>query len=176
MKKTLQDFLASHTIYDVLPMNGQVLVFNADLSLYDAITALAEHNIFCGVMWDETTRKFPDLFTIRDILEILVFMTEQLELQYPGRVHTLRADDQKTVYDFMVMLSQKVAQGKAHPMELGESDKLAPPSAPGAEESAAGMGYEILFNILKTTKLADWARLSSQIVSISFQFYYGNVI
>ena len=165
MKKTLQDFLSSHTIYDVLPMNGQVLVFNTDLSLYDAINALAEHNIYCGVMWDEAARKFPDLFTIRDILEILVFMTEQLELQYPGKVHTLRADNQKLVHDFMMMLSQKVTQGKLHPMELDEPDKSvqAPALAPG-DEVNTGDGYEILFSILKHTKLADWANLSGKIV------------
>eukprot|EP01022_Parablepharisma_sp_SALTPOND_P026525 TRINITY_DN64328_c1_g1_i1.p1 TRINITY_DN64328_c1_g1~~TRINITY_DN64328_c1_g1_i1.p1 ORF type:complete len:360 (-),score=24.66 TRINITY_DN64328_c1_g1_i1:454-1533(-) len=166
MKKNLQDFLASHTIYDVLPMNGQVLVFNTELSLYDAINALAEHNIFCGVMWDEGTRNFPDLFTIRDILEILVFMTEQLELQYPGKVHTLPVDNKEVVYEFMLMLSEKATQGKTHPMEMGDIDK-APTTIPSPatyEEPIGGVGYDFLFSILKNTKLADWARISSQII------------
>ena len=74
--------MRSHSIYDVLPMNGQVLVFNSNLTLFDAINTLAEHNIFCAVMWDEINRKFVELFTIRDVVEILVFVTEQLELQY----------------------------------------------------------------------------------------------
>jgi len=165
MKKSLQDFLSSHTIYDVLPMNGQVLVFNTELSLLDTISALAEHNIFCGVMWDEVNRTFPDLFTIRDILEILVFMTEQLELQYPGKVHTLPATDSKLVQDFMIMLQNKATQAKTPPMEIGESERAAPTEKlTSAEDPSATTGYEILFSILKATKLADWARLSSHIV------------
>ena len=89
-------------------MNGQVLVFNSNLTLFDAINTLAEHNIFCAVMWDEINRKFVELFTIRDVVEILVFVTEQLELQYPGKSHTLPVGDKKLVYNFMSEI------GRAH--------------------------------------------------------------
>jgi len=142
-------------------MNGQVLVFNTDLSLYDAINALAEHNIFCGVMWDEANKAFLDLFTIRDIMEILILMTEQLEAYKPGEVHTLPSGDQNIIGDFIKLLSAKVAQGKIHMMEM-EPEKPATPSV--NDEAAAGAGYEILFGVLKSTKLSDWAKISNQIV------------
>ena len=70
-------------------MNGQVLVFNIEVCLHDAINALAEHNIFCAVMWDEVNKTFLDLFTIRDIMEILVLMIEQLDAYCKGKAQTI---------------------------------------------------------------------------------------
>ena len=146
-------------------MNGQVLVFNNELSLYDAISALAENNIFCGVIWDETTKTFLDLFTIRDIMEILILMTEHLETICPGKAHTIPANDQKVVNECIMTLYQKLTQKKSGAMEIGEADKPYVPS-PG-EESAAVVGYEVLIGILKTAKLANWAQISNHVVILS---------
>lgn len=136
-------------------MNGQVLVFNINLSLYDAINTLAEQNIFCAVLWDEVSRKFIDLFTIRDVLELVVFLTEQLEVQYPGTVHLLQAEDNKLVDDFLAILYKKLQEGKTQIMEVDELPPLSSSSSPTE--------YNFLLSLLKRIKLADWSQLSGQV-------------
>ncbi len=106
-------------------MNGQVLVFHLDLTILDAINALAEHNIYCAVLWDETRKDFVDLFTIRDIMEILTFMTDELEARYPGQVQSLPANDQKFVHEFVRLLYEHATQMHECPMPAS-----VPPSTP----------------------------------------------
>lgn len=133
-------------------MNGQVLVFNANLSLFDATNTLAEHNIFCAVIWDEAKRKFAELFTIRDVLEILVFLTEQLELEFPDKVHKLPATDIATVKEFLKKLELKIAGGKVSAMEVDEVI------------ATSCSGYDFLLTIMKCTKLLDWIQYSNHII------------
>eukprot|EP00826_Nyctotherus_ovalis_P008440 TRINITY_DN12187_c0_g1_i7.p1 TRINITY_DN12187_c0_g1~~TRINITY_DN12187_c0_g1_i7.p1 ORF type:complete len:289 (-),score=77.95 TRINITY_DN12187_c0_g1_i7:511-1377(-) len=144
----------SHTIYDVLPMNGQVLVFNGNLSLFDATNTLAEHNIFCAVIWDDVNRKFVELFTIRDVLQILVFLAEQLELEYPGKAQSLSPEDTETVHNFLKALELKISQGKIHALDLD--------GVPASAE--AGAGYDFLLAVMKKTKLMDWMHYSGKII------------
>ena len=146
----LQNFLSTHSIYDVMPMNGQVLVFNTNLTLNDAINTLADQNIFCAVLWDEIKRKFIDLFTIRDILNILAYLTEQLNVQYPGKVHTLSDNDQKLIKDFLGTLNprdiKKFVQPERETKELTEEYE-----------------YKFLLPVLKMLKLKDWVKFVNQI-------------
>jgi predicted transcriptional regulator len=137
-------------------MNGQVLVFNINLSLYDAINTLAEHNIYCAVIWNEVNRTFIDLLTIRDILEVLVFITEQLELQFPGKVDLLPAEDGKLINEFLLVLHNKIKERKVHLMEV---DGLPPlPSYASKAE------YNFLLSVLKCVKLTKWSLFASQVI------------
>jgi len=137
-------------------MNGQVLVFNVNLSLHDAINTLAEHNIFCAAIWDEANRKFIDLLTIRDILEVLIFITEQLEEHFPGRVSLLPAEDKKLVNEFLLILYNKIQEKKVHLMEV---DGLPPLSSYGSK-----VEYNFLLSVLKSVKLRDWTQLAGKVI------------
>eukprot|EP00830_Metopus_es_P002035 TRINITY_DN11805_c0_g1_i1.p1 TRINITY_DN11805_c0_g1~~TRINITY_DN11805_c0_g1_i1.p1 ORF type:complete len:328 (-),score=74.63 TRINITY_DN11805_c0_g1_i1:209-1192(-) len=155
IKTTLQEFLHGHTIYDVLPMNGQVLVFNTELPLYEAITALAEHNIFCGVLWDEKKNEFSDLFTIRDIMEIFLFETAQIDLLYPNKGHLI-TEEEKYINEIVTVM-ETTNRTKLAPMETEELEKPKPPKP--KESEAALQGYGIIFALLKKIKLLDWQRV-----------------
>ena len=145
-------------------MNGQILVFNTRLSLHEAISALAEQNIFCGVLWDEDKKVFVDIFTIRDIMEILSIITEQLELHSPGLVHSISAKDTAFISKFSEILAQVVEKPKPQPMEIpGKEKPMEQYASPGTEE-AAKIGYEIIYGLLKNIKLGEWATISSKLV------------
>jgi predicted transcriptional regulator len=133
-------------------MNGQVLVFNSNLSLFDATNTLAEHNIFCAVIWDNVNRKFIELFTIRDILEILVFLTEQLEIEYSGKVQNLKASNTKTVIEFLKIIELNLTKGKTNVVEI---DDIA---------SSSSVGYDFLLEVMKSIKLIDWVHYSGKII------------
>jgi predicted transcriptional regulator len=129
-------------------MNGQVLVFNTRLTLHDAINFLAEQDIFCTVLWDDIERKFIDLFTIRDALEVVVYLTEQLEYRYASKVHTMSETDSKLIYEFLRSLEETIP----------ESRKCVLSDDSGMEE------YRFLLAVLKSMKLCDWAHFASRIV------------
>ena len=150
-------------------MNGQVLVFNADLPLFEAINALAEHGIFCGVLWNESKKEFADLFTIRDIMELLIFMATQLQVRYGAMVSKLKAEDQKEVTEFISHLSQSVAD-----LKKPRSDS-APVSTPALDEDAQKTGFPVLYGLLRQTKLSDWANISCKLVSSYLRTIAGRV-
>eukprot|EP00826_Nyctotherus_ovalis_P046741 TRINITY_DN5317_c0_g3_i2.p1 TRINITY_DN5317_c0_g3~~TRINITY_DN5317_c0_g3_i2.p1 ORF type:complete len:268 (-),score=69.34 TRINITY_DN5317_c0_g3_i2:445-1248(-) len=125
-------------------MNGQVLVFNTNLTLYNVINILTEHNILCAVLWDETTRKFVDLFTIRDVMELVVYITEQLEARYPHKAHTLPDNDPNLVREFLSALPEEVKARK--------------------KKGDMGYEYKFLLTVLKSVKLRDWAHFTSKII------------
>jgi len=133
-------------------MNGQLLVFNSNLSLFDATNTLAEHNIFCAVIWDSVGRDFIKLFTIRDILEILVFLTEQLEIEYPGKAQNLKADDTETIIKFLKTIESKFAKEEITVMEIDDI----------ASNSSAGYGF--LLEVMKSIKLIDWVHYAGKII------------
>jgi hypothetical protein len=145
-------------------MNGQILVFNTRLSLFEAINALAEQNIFCGVLWDEDKKVFVDIFTIRDIMEILTIITEQLESHFPGIVHTISPKDPAFISKFSEILAQVVENPQSQPMEIpGKEKQMEQQSSPAAEE-AAKIGYEVIYGLLKNIKLGEWATISNKLV------------
>jgi len=136
-------------------MNAQVLVFNTKLSLYDAINILAEQGIFCAVLWDEVGRKFIDLFTIRDALEIIVYITEKLELRYANKVHTLSETDSKLVSEFLGSLKESTSEAEKYSLNVGKCE---------LSDDCEIKEYRFLLAVLRTVKLCDWIHFASRIV------------
>ena len=78
LKNTITNFLSGHTVYEAIPENMKILVFNEDLLIKDSIKAMVKEDIYCGLLWSTSKNTFIGIFTIRDILGLLVTTYKQL--------------------------------------------------------------------------------------------------
>ena len=60
-----------HTVYETIPENMKILVFNSELTIKDSIEAMIKEDIYCGLLWDSPSSKYIGLFTIRDVLSMI---------------------------------------------------------------------------------------------------------
>ena len=78
IKKKFTEYLCDHTIYETIPENMKILVFNSDLMIKDSIEAMIKEDIYCGLLWDTKLSKYVGLFTIRDVLSLLFLSYKQI--------------------------------------------------------------------------------------------------
>ena len=78
LKKKFTEYLCDHTIYETIPENMKILVFNSDLMIKDSIEAMIKEDIYCGLLWDTKLSKYVGLFTIRDVLSLLLLSYKQI--------------------------------------------------------------------------------------------------
>ena len=78
LKKKFTEYLCDHTIYETIPENMKILVFNSDLMIKDSIEAMIKEDIYCGLLWDTKLSKYVGLFTIRDVLSLLFLSYKQI--------------------------------------------------------------------------------------------------
>ena len=78
LQKTMSQFLREHTIYEAIPEDMKILVFNNGLLIKDSIDAMIKEDIYCGLLWDNKKNTYTGVFTIRDILSILLIGYEKL--------------------------------------------------------------------------------------------------
>eukprot|EP01017_Pseudomicrothorax_dubius_P031394 TRINITY_DN4001_c0_g1_i5.p1 TRINITY_DN4001_c0_g1~~TRINITY_DN4001_c0_g1_i5.p1 ORF type:complete len:363 (+),score=72.54 TRINITY_DN4001_c0_g1_i5:129-1217(+) len=69
---TIRDFLGENTIYNVLPLNSQVLVFDKNITAYSVLSALVNNLADMGVMWNAQKSSFETLIGFRDALDLLL--------------------------------------------------------------------------------------------------------
>ena len=72
LKKTLTKFLNEHTIYEAIPEDMKILVFNDELLIKDSIEAMIKEDIYCGLLYNSEQNKHSGVFTIRDVLGLLL--------------------------------------------------------------------------------------------------------
>jgi len=73
----LSNFLRKHSVYETIPENMKILVFNTELSIKDSIEAMLKEDIFCALLWDTELNKFIRIFTIRDFLNLFKVIYEK---------------------------------------------------------------------------------------------------
>ena len=78
LQKIMTKFLSEHTIYEAIPEDMKILVFNNSLLIKDSIEAMIKEDIYCGLLWDNKKNDYKGVFTIRDVLEILLVGYEKL--------------------------------------------------------------------------------------------------
>ena len=72
LQKTLTKFLNEHTIYEAIPEDMKILVFNDELLIKDSIEAMIKEDIYCGLLYNSEQNKHSGVFTIRDVLGLLL--------------------------------------------------------------------------------------------------------
>ena len=72
LKNAITKFLSEHTIYEAIPEDMKILVFNDELLIKDSIEAMIKEDIYCGLLYNSEQNKHSGVFTIRDVLGLLL--------------------------------------------------------------------------------------------------------
>ena len=78
LQKTMTKFLSEHTIYEAIPEDMKILVFNDGLLIKDSIEAMIKEDIYCGLLYNSEQNKHSGIFTIRDVLGLLLIGYKKL--------------------------------------------------------------------------------------------------
>ena len=78
LQKTITKFLNEHTIYEAIPEDMKILVFNDELLIKDSIEAMIKEDIYCGLLYNSEQNKHSGVFTIRDVLGLLLIGYKKL--------------------------------------------------------------------------------------------------
>ena len=80
LKTAITKFLNEHTIYEAIPEDMKILVFNDELLIKDRIEAMIKEDIYCGLLYNSKENKNSGIFTIRDVLGLLLIGYKKLIL------------------------------------------------------------------------------------------------
>ena len=72
LQKMITKFMNDHTIYEAIPEDMKILVFNDELLIKDSIEAMIKEDIYCGLLYNSEQNKHSGVFTIRDVLGLLL--------------------------------------------------------------------------------------------------------
>ena len=78
LKNAMTKFLSEHTIYEAIPEDMKILVFNDKLLIKDSIEAMIKEDIYCGLLYNSEQNKHSGIFTIRDVLGLLLIGYKKL--------------------------------------------------------------------------------------------------
>jgi len=78
LQKIMTKFLSEHTIYEAIPEDMKILVFNDELLIKDSIEAMIKEDIYCGLLYNSEQNKHSGIFTIRDVLGLLLIGYKKL--------------------------------------------------------------------------------------------------
>ena len=65
----IKNFLSEHTVYEAIPGNMKILIFNSELNILETIYAMVKEDIYCSLVYDSLYKNYIGIITIRDIME-----------------------------------------------------------------------------------------------------------
>ena len=120
LKGIFTKYLKDHTVYETIPENMKILVFNSELMIKDSIEAMIKEDIYCGLLWDTSANKYIGIFTIRDVLSLIMISYQQLN-QYLN--NNTNINDLDTLVKSIVEIFSKITVDK-NKMELEEEERI----------------------------------------------------
>ena len=78
LKKAVTKFMGEHTIYEAIPEDMKILVSNDKLLIKDSIEAMIKEDIYCGLLYNSEQNNNSGIFTIRDVLGLLLIGYKKL--------------------------------------------------------------------------------------------------
>ena len=73
----LNNFLKERTVYEAIPENMKILVFNSELSIKESIKAMVDQDIYCALIYNSILNYYIGIITIRDILNLLKYINDK---------------------------------------------------------------------------------------------------
>ena len=64
----LSTFLSEHNVYEAVPENAKIVVFNSDLNFHEMIKVFIFEDIYCGLIYDVKLNNYLGLVTTRDLM------------------------------------------------------------------------------------------------------------
>ena len=120
LKAIFTKYLKDHTVYETIPENMKILVFNSELMIKDSIEAMIKEDIYCGLLWDSNANKYIGIFTIRDVLSLIMISYQQLN-QFLN--NNTNINDMDTLVKSIVEIFSKMTFDK-NKMELEEEERI----------------------------------------------------
>ncbi len=120
LKGIFTKYLKDHTVYETIPENMKILVFNSELMIKDSIEAMIKEDIYCGLLWDTTANKYIGIFTIRDVLSLIMISYQRLN-QYLN--NNTNINDLDTLVKSIIEIFSKLTIDK-NKMDLEEEEKI----------------------------------------------------
>ena len=72
----LSNFLSEHNVYEAVPENVKILVFNSELSFYEMIKVFIFEDIYCGLIYDAKLNNYLGLVTTRDLMVLYKYIID----------------------------------------------------------------------------------------------------
>ncbi len=72
----LSNFLSDHNVYEAVPENVKILVFNSELSFYEMIKVFIFEDIYCGLIYDPKLNNYLGLITTRDLMILYQYIID----------------------------------------------------------------------------------------------------
>ena len=98
VRKSVNKFLETEILYEMLPSSGQVLVLEKGLCLIDVIELCLSHRQEAAVVWDPSLMDFIGLVTDRDMLNIIIsqYHQDDMDLEESQIVNRLKTKSLET--------------------------------------------------------------------------------
>ena len=74
----LSSFFLSHSVYEAVPENSKILVFNSKLSFKKMVKVFLQEDIYCALIYDSQIQNYIGLLTISDILLLFKYIIEKI--------------------------------------------------------------------------------------------------
>ena len=81
----IKKFLSEHTVYEAIPGNMKILIFNSELNILETIYAMVKEDIYCSLVYDSLYKNFIGIITIRDIMELIKYINDKIK-KYNGTI------------------------------------------------------------------------------------------
>ena len=107
-------FLSEHNVYEAVPENAKLLVFNSELSFYEMIKIFIFEDIYCGLIYDQKINNYIGLITTRDIMILHKYIIDN----FPAEKITDFSNYLKTIFS-----NQKLEQTE-HSIEQDSSKDI----------------------------------------------------
>ena len=72
----LSNFLSEHSVYEAVPENVKILVFNSELSFYEMIKVFIFEDIYCGLIYNPNLNNYLGLITTRDLILLYKYILD----------------------------------------------------------------------------------------------------
>lgn len=68
-----QKFLLSQSCYDILPQSSRIIVFDKQLLVKKALSALLQHSLHSAPLWNSQSQEFIGMLTVTDFIQLILY-------------------------------------------------------------------------------------------------------
>ncbi|CAM9467940.1 unnamed protein product [Chrysoparadoxa australica] len=180
-KEKVNEFLASHSCYDLLTHSGKVVVFDASIPIQLAFYALVEHDMQAAPLWDSSQRRFVGLMTVTDFIDILRHYShrgvpvEQLAAKSIMEVLS-EPEGQRLHQDEFVHVDAEAPLSHASGLFQNRNIKFLPIMVPGEPGVFALISHVEILEFLVTTFREQRRLFDNPISELQIGFFGDSVI
>ena len=75
--KSFGEFLYKHNVYESVPENAKILIFNSELNFREIIKIFIKEDIYCSLIYDSACNNFIGVVTINDIIRLFKYINDK---------------------------------------------------------------------------------------------------